>query len=41
MKKHRFAKKFLQATMKEMIELNKRGIYQIMKKSKKPRISLT
>jgi hypothetical protein len=39
-KKHRFAKKFQQATIKEMIELNKQDIYQIMKKSKKSRISL-
>jgi hypothetical protein len=40
MKKHRFVKKFQQATVEEMIGLNKRNTYQIMKKSKKSRILL-
>jgi hypothetical protein len=41
MMKHRFAKEFQQAAMKEMTELEKRGTYQLVRKSEKSRVPLT
>jgi hypothetical protein len=42
MERHRFAREFQQAAIKELTELEKRGTYQLVKKSDdKPRIPLT